>query len=155
MKKIFFSFFLLTMLAIGAQNGSHRTLPYETTLSLLKLIESEAIVLGTGRQNVHVFIDPLCPHSRKFVSMVVSKKAVLSKYRFHFYLYSIPRLHSEDAVEAVYRSADAEETLIDIMLHHAAIPALEPGDNAVPVRKIASVAKRIDVYKRPYLFVEK
>ncbi|HHH72623.1 MAG TPA: hypothetical protein ENL04_02205 [Sulfuricurvum sp.] len=155
MKKILFAFYVLAALLFGAKNGTYKALPYDSTLSLLRSVSHDAIILGTGRQNVHVFIDPLCPHSRKFVSMVVGQQAMLSKYRFHFYLYSIPRLHSEAAVLAVYLSDDAAGILIDIMVHQAAIPPVRVGNEVAQVRQVASVAEQIGVFKRPFLFVER
>lgn len=155
MKKLLFLFLLLAALVQAAETGGHTRLPYAKTLALLQGIQKEAIVLGTGKTEVHVFVDPLCPHSRKFIGMVSSSDKMRSKYRYFIYLYSIPRLHSEGVVSAIYASGDPRQTLLKVMVDKETIAPISDPALRSPVGDIAAVAHEIDVYKRPYLFMVK
>jgi len=151
MKRLFLS--LLLIVTLSNADTSHTHLPYETTIALLKSIQGEAIVLGTGKTDVYVFVDPLCPHSRKFITMVSRNEAMLSKYRYYIYLYSIPRLKSEDVVLAIYASKSPADTLLQVMVKRETIETCPDRAGERIVSDIAGVAEKLDVYKRPYLIV--
>jgi hypothetical protein len=133
----------------------HKHLSYEVSLSLLTSIDRDAVILGTGEKIVYVFIDPLCPHSRKFVKMVSQNPLMLSKYRYHLLLYSIPRLKSTDVVSSIYQLKNPIETLLKTMVEKKILYTKANEMTKEKVNRIASVGKKIDVYKRPYLFIVK
>ncbi len=145
---------MVTMLLMG-DNSDRQRLSYAKTLAQLEGIKDAAIVLGTGEQEVYVFVDPLCPHSRKFISMVTGNKRMLRKYRYFVYLYSIPRLNSQAAVNAIYRANDPVARLMDVMLADETISSRHEDASSTPVQRIEAVAEQINVYKRPYLFLVK
>ncbi len=133
----------------------HKHLSYDVSLPLLNSIHNDAIVLGSGKKVLYVFIDPLCPHSRKFITMITKNPTMLSKYQYQLFLYSIPRLKSTDVVSAVYMSSNPIETLLQIMIEEKV--SYEKGNEMTKsrVNRIATVAQEIDVYKRPYIFIVK
>ena len=133
----------------------HKDLPYELSVSLLKSIHDDAIILGSGKKLLYVFIDPLCPHSRKFISMVSKNPKMLAKYQYCLFLYSIPRMKSSDVVSAVYMSEDRKEKLLQIMVEEKV--SHEKGNELTQARvqRIDTVAKEMDVYKRPYIVIVK
>ena len=133
----------------------HKHLSYEVSVSLLTSIDRDAVVLGTGEKIVYVFIDPLCPHSRKFVKMVSQNPLMLSKYRYHLLLYSIPRLKSMDVVSSIYQSKNPIGTLLTTMVEKKILYTKANEVTKEKVKRIGSVGKKIDVYKRPYLFIVK
>lgn len=137
------------------ESDAHLHLPYGETMQMIGAIKHDAIILGEGGQEVHVFLDPLCPHSRKFIAMVSGSPRMLAKYRYHIYLYSIPRLHSEKTVSAIYASAVPGEALLGVMVGGKAIEPASTAAGERAVAEIADAAGRIDVYKRPYIIVEK
>ncbi len=143
-----------TVLFANAQK-EHKHLSYELSLSLLQSIHDDAIVLGSGKKFLYVFIDPLCKHSRKFITMVSKNPNMLSKYKYHLFLYSIPRMKSTDVVSAVYISPNPVETLLEIMVEDEVV--YDKGNEIInaKVNRIDTVAKEIDVYKRPYIFILK
>ncbi len=143
-----------TMLFADEQTA-HKRLSYDVSASLLQSIDSDAIILGSGQKLLYVFIDPLCPHSRKFITMVSKNPMMLSKYQYHLFLYSIPRMKSTDVVSAIYMSADPIETLLQIMVEDKI--SYDKGNEMTKARvdRIATVAEEIDVYKRPYIFIMK
>lgn len=133
----------------------HKHLPYDLSVSLLQSLDSDAIILGSGEKIVYVFIDPLCPHSRKFIKMVSKNPIMLSKYRYHLFLYGIPRLKSTDVISAIYLSKNPIETLLKIMVEQKIFKAKGTTISTKKINQISKVAKEIDVYKRPYLFIMK
>lgn len=137
------------------EKKEHKHLSYDVSVSLLSSIHNDAIVLGSGKKLLYVFIDPLCPHSRKFISMITKNPKMLSKYQYHLFLYSIPRLKSTDVVSAVYMSSKPVETLLEIMIEEKV--SYDKGNDMTKARvnRIAKVAQEIDVYKRPYIFIIK
>lgn len=137
------------------EQKEHKHLPYDVSFSLLQTIDSDALVLGSGDKILYVFIDPLCPHSRKFIAMVSKNPKMLSKYQYHLFLYSIPRMKSTDVVSAVYMSPNAMETLLEIMVKEKMTHDKGNQITKAKVDRIAKVAEEIDVYKRPYIFIVK
>ena len=115
-KAIILTLFLICTVLCANEQKEHKHLPYDVSASLLQSIDNDAIILGNGKKLLYVFIDPLCPHSRKFITMVSKNPKMLSKYQYHLFLYSIPRMKSTEVVSAVYMSADPIETLLQIMV---------------------------------------
>ena len=128
---------------------------YAASLSMLKSIDNDAIVLGTGEKVLYVFIDPLCKHSRKFVSMVSNKSVMLSKYQYHFFLFSLPRLKSQNVVTAIYMSDNPSETLLKIMVDNKHLSQKQNDMTDSKIKRISSTAEKIGVFKRPYIFIIK
>jgi len=132
-----------------------KTVPYETNIKSVQSIQQDAIIYGSGDHNVYVFIDPWCQYSRKFISMVTNNPVMLAKYRYHLYLYGIPRLHSQNAIAAVYRAKDPLKRLLKIMIHDDKTTApLTPLVQA-KISAIKTIAGQLHVNKRPFLIIEK
>lgn len=148
----------ISMMALNANEAlvDRPKLPLEQSLPLLKTIQKEAIVFGTGAIEVHVFIDPICPRSRDFVSLVYENAKIKEKYRYHFYLYRLPRFKSTQLIETIYSAQDSRSTLIDVMVRKKEVP-LQKAAAAIKrkIGTIAAVAQKVDVYKRPYLILVK
>ncbi|MBT8348126.1 MAG: hypothetical protein HKP62_01600, partial [Sulfurovum sp.] len=125
------------------------------SVSLLQNIHNDAITLGSGKKLVYVFIDPLCPHSRKFITMISKNPKMLSKYQYRLFLYSIPRMKSTDVVSAIYISENSIKKLLEIMVEEKVHYAKGDTITKAKVNRIATVAQEMDVYKRPYIFIIK
>ena len=154
-KAIILSICLMGTVLFADGQKEHKHLSYDVSFPLLKSIHNDAIVLGSGEKVLYVFIDPLCPHSRKFITMITKNPKMLSKYQYHLFLYSIPRMKSTDVVSAVYMSSNPIETLLHIMVEDKI--RYDKGNKMTQARvnRIAIVAQEIDVYKRPYIFIVK
>jgi hypothetical protein len=87
--------------------------------------------------------------------MVSQNPLMLSKYRYHLLLYSIPRLKSTDVVSSIYQLKNPIETLLKTMVEKKILYTKANEMTKEKVNRIASVGKKIDVYKRPYLFIVK
>lgn len=154
-KTIILTICLMGTVLFAGEKKEHKHLSYDVSVPLLKSIHNDAIILGSGKKLLYVFIDPLCPHSRKFISMITKNPMMLSKYQYHLFLYSIPRLKSTDVVSSVYMSSKPIETLLQIMVEKKV--SYDKGNEITQARvnRIVTVAEEIDVYKRPYIFILK
>jgi hypothetical protein len=154
-KAIILSICLMGTILFSDEQKEHKHLSYDISVPLLQSIDSDAIILGSGEKLLYVFIDPLCPHSRKFISMVSKDPKMLSKYQYHLFLYSIPRMKSTDVVSAVHMAVNPIETLLQIMVEDKV--SYDKGNEMTKARadRIATVAQEMDVYKRPYIFIMK
>lgn len=132
-----------------------KTLQYETDIKLVQSIREDAIIYGSGSHNVYVFIDPWCSYSRKFISMVAKNPLMLDKYRYHIYLYEIPRLHSQNAISAIYREKEHLKTLLSIMIDDDKITAPLTPKVEAKISAVSTIAKQLNVNKRPFLIIEK
>jgi len=150
---IFLSFLLISLPANELSQESK--ISYEETISTLKSIQDNALVYGSGDKLVYVFLDPLCPYSRKFISLVANNEKMRLKYRYAIYLYSIPRLRSTGAVAAIYKAKNQIETLLKIMLDDAKLSSFTNESIEKKIMQIESVGKKLNVKKRPFLIVQK
>lgn len=152
-KAIILSLCLMSTVLLSNEQKEHKHLTYSLSLSLLETIHNDAIILGNGKKRIYVFVDPLCPHSRKFIKMVSDNPKMVSKYQYHIFLYSIPRLKSTDIVSAIYMSPTPIKTLLQIMVDNKVHDNKGNDMSKARVNRIDSVAKKMDVYKRPYIFI--
>lgn len=147
--------FLTILFGSSLLTDDLKILPYEADIKSVQSIQKDEIIYGSGSRNVYVFIDPWCRYSRKFISLVSKNSEMLSKYRYHLYLYGIPRLHSQNAISAVYRAKEPLTTLLKIMLHDDNTTAAITPKVKLRVSEIQRVAKQLNVNKRPFLIIEK
>jgi len=133
----------------------HNILPYDTSFALFQSIEDDAIILGSGEKQIFVFIDPLCPFSCKFIKMVSKRKKMLSKYQYHLFLYPIPRLKSDDVIASIYQSSQPLKKLLATMIDKKIEKTSLDSFTQRKMLRIATVAQKMDVYKRPYIFIVK
>ncbi len=154
-KAIILSISLIVTVLFSNEQNEHKHLSYYASVSLLQTIHNDAVVLGNGGKTVYVFIDPLCPHSRKFITMLSKNPTMLSKYQYHLFLYSIPRMKSTDVISEIYMSENPIETLLEAMVEEKVHYAKGNEMTKSKVNRIAAVAQEMDVNKRPYIFIIK
>lgn len=144
---------ILLITVTSILSGEKRETAHDTILSHLKEIKEDAIVLGEGKKEVDVFIDPLCPHSKKFMSMVFENQKLLSHYRLHLYLYPIPRLKSNEVIAGIYHADKALERLYRVMVEERVIQSTVDQTVTSKIDRISKVAEAIHVTKRPFIYV--
>lgn len=147
--------FLLLLTCINASSSENTKLSYNDSIKLVQSAQQHGIKYGTGKQNVYVFVDPLCRYSRKFISMISKKPKMLSKYKYNIYLYEIPRLHSKNTIAAVYNSKKPLKTLLEIMLDDKKVSALPTNQTENTINIVSEVAQKLHITKRPSIIVEK
>lgn len=154
MKSFLFIFFVTTQLLFSSAT-KHNMLPYTQIHSLIKSIDSNAITIGEGKKTVFVFLDPMCKFSRKFIKTVTDNPYMLQKYQYHIFLYEIPRLDSNNIIHYVYQSKAPLRELMKIMLENnkPTIKTTFASQTKETVLRIKKIARKIDVYKRPYIII--
>lgn len=153
LKIIILNFCLITTLLSSTKEI--KPLSYDASRQLLEGMKDDAIVLGTGEKNLYVFIDPLCPYSRKFVRMVSTSTKMLSKYQYHFFLYAVPRLNSREVIAAIYLSKNPIETQLDIMVNNKIFHNKNTNKIKDKISRINAAAQKLAITKRPYIFIVK
>lgn len=146
---------LLLLTYINANSNLNTKLSYNENINLVHSAEKYGIKYGNGKQNVYVFVDPLCRYSRKFISMISEKPKMLSKYKYNIYLYEIPRLHSKKTISAIYNSEKPLKTLLEVMLDDKNVSAVPSSKTQNTINIISEVAQKLHVTKRPSIIVEK
>ena len=147
---------VLSTLVIADDKKVHTKLPLEQSLPLLQTIKDDAIRMGNGPVDVHVFVDPLCPHSRNFVEMIAESEKMRSRYSYYFYLFTLKRMHSEAVVASIYMDKNSTKALIDVMVVHKTLDDLAADEKKKRIVKaVESIGAQLDVYKRPYLVMIK
>jgi len=131
--------------------------PLSVALPLLKGIDQYAIVIGSGPTHMYAFIDPVCPRSREFVSMIVESAKMQERYTYHFFYYELTRFHSKNLIGTVYSAKNPLEMMKTVMVDAKEVSVLTTFSSAITkeINAIADVAEKLDIYKRPYLFVVK
>lgn len=121
----------------------------------LRSIDSKAILMGDGDTDIYVFVDPLCRFSRKFMVKVTQNKMMLRKYKYHIFLYELPKLHSTNTINYIYNSPKKLQTLLDVMLRGNKVKHLiKPTKTSIKtVNDISNTAKKINVNKRPFIII--
>lgn len=153
MKKIILTLYFIGTITFANAEKDHHIPSYDLSHSLMQTIQDDAIIYGDGKKIIYVFIDPLCPYSRKFVTMVSKNPKMIEKYQYHLFLYSVPRLKSTDVVSAIYRSKTPMETLLDIMVEDKVQHDKNDPVTKARVDRIEKVGKELHILKRPYIFI--
>lgn len=156
--RILLFFFLLTASIFGNEPLiSKEKAPLSVALPLLKSIDKHAIVIGSGPTHMYAFIDPVCPRSREFVSMIFESEKMQERYTYHFFYYELTRFHSKNLIGTVYSAKRPLEMMKSIMVDAKEVPVLTTFSSEITkeINAIADVAEKLDIYKRPYLFVVK
>jgi hypothetical protein len=156
--RILLLFFLLSASVYGNEPLiTKEKAPLSVALPLLKSIDQYAIIIGKGPTHMYAFIDPVCPRSREFVSMIVESEKMQERYTYHFFYYELTRFHSKDLIATVYSHKRPLEMMKTIMVDQKEVSVLTTysSDITKKINAISDVANKLDIYKRPYLFVVK
>lgn len=134
-----------------------KKVPLSIALPLLQSIEQHSILLGNGPVHMYAFIDPVCPRSRDFIAMIFENKKMLEQYTYHFFCYELERFHSKTYIAKIYSDKNPLEMLRKYMYDKEEI---SPQKFCSPelqnkIDQISAVAAKLEIYKRPYLFVVK
>lgn len=154
------SSFLLVLLSLWcfiAIKAEGKDLSTKKMVALLEPIEQHAIQYGEGDIKVYVFIDPKCPHSRDFISMIFENQKMRTIYRYHIYFYELKRFHSHSLIGAIYSSPSPLQRMLEVMVGKKEITSAQNSDVKIEekIDDIKRVAEQIGVSKRPYLIVAK
>jgi len=125
---------------------------------LLKSISEYAIRIGTGNvSREYVFVDPLCPHSRKYIKMISEDEDLQKENSYFVFLYRLPKFDSDALIQYIYQAKDKRTVITQIMIDKKdmedALFDFEVNEKTVKiVNKIALVAQKLKVDRRPQMF---
>jgi len=152
--KILFPLLLFSIVLYSAPK--QLTTPKETLL-LLEELKDDAIVFGNGKKEIHSFIDPKCSVSQRYLKHLIRKKKKLFKrYKIYLYLYELKRKKSANIIQNIFDS-DFPDILLKAIMVDKNIKLsefdedLDDEDINSKMERINQVAKKIGVYKRPYI----
>ncbi|MBA3025273.1 MAG: hypothetical protein FP820_02560 [Sulfurimonas sp.] len=153
----FFLFFLfcLNLYAKEIPQKVQLLEPLET-IKLLEEHQEYAIGIGDGETKVFAFIDPKCSMSQMYLKMLYAQDGrMLKKYTVYLFLLHLDGKHSEQEIETLLATDMPELSLKVIMLQNQAL-IYEAADDAIleKIEIIEEIAKKIGVYKRPYIIME-
>ncbi len=154
MKYIIVSLLLVTAL-MGDVKVKQLVTP-DVAIELLETIKGSAIVLGSGKKEIHTFIDPLCMMSQRYLKLIYKRnKKMFSKYTFYFYLHEIKSKKSRRHILNIMSAESDERMLRAVMLGKEAfvLKDIEDEKSIETFNEIAEVARQIGVYKRPYIMI--
>ena len=138
----------------GAQLAKKQLLTPAKTLDVLKEVQQYAVTFGNGPEVIHTFIDPYCELSQRYLSFIFKKQErMFSRYTFHFYLYELPGKDSTEMIHAILASDFQQTMLKAVMVDHQQIDVSGDDDSDDAVEAIEEVAKKIGVFKRPYILI--
>ena len=115
------------------------------------------MIYGDGEKKVYEFVDPKCPHSRDFISMIYENEKMRSLYRYYIFFYELKRFNSHNLIATIYSSSEPMQKTLEVMVGGKEIPSTPRFDPKIEAKidTIADVADKIGVSKRPYLIIVK
>ncbi len=125
-------------------------------IELLETIKKDAIVLGNGKIEVHTFIDPLCKMSQRYLALLYKRNyEIFSKYTIYLYMHEIKSKQSKQHILSIMDAKSPERMLNTIMLDKdmSQVTSRYIMENRRTFEKIANVAKKVGVNKRPYIMI--
>jgi len=152
-KLFIYIFFTCNLLA----QSNPPKLSIKEALPLLSKIKQYALHVGNGASEIYVFVDPLCPHSKDFLDLIVTSDKMQSRYSYYIFLYELDRFHSASLINNIYNCSDTMQCLKKVMLtnHTFEQDATAVAEITQKINKIEEIAKKLNVYKRPYLIINK
>lgn len=126
-------------------------------MALLEPIEKHAMVYGEGERKVYLFIDPKCPHSQDFISMINENAKMRGIYRYYIFFYELKRFNSHSLIATIYGSSEPLQRTLEVMVGKKDMPVHHRIEAKIEAKidDIAHVADQIGVSKRPYLIIAK
>jgi len=147
--------FLISTVLIANEPKDRPKIPLEISLPHLQSIESLSLTMGYGPTKAYVFIDPNCPNSQNFVSLIHESEKMRSRYTYYFFFYELKRFNSSAVISQIYSSSNPLETMKHYMIDHQSLSQKINPAVLGKIAQIAKVAETLDVYKRPYIIMVK
>jgi len=149
--------YLITLTCLIASPKEKQLVSPEVASELLETIKTDAIILGSGKIEVHTFIDPLCKMSQRYLALLYKRNYdIFSKYTIYLYLHEIKSKKSKKHILSIINAKSSERMLNIIMLDKdmSQLTSRYSGESRRTFQDIADVAKKIGVYKRPYIMID-
>ena len=148
--------YLISLTCLIASPKEKQLVSPAVTIELLETIKKDAIVLGNGKIEVHTFVDPLCKMSQRYLSLIYKRNyAIFSQYTIYLYMHELKSKNSKKHILSIIDSKSSERMLNTIMLEKdmSQLTSRYSVKSRRTFEEIANVAKKIGVYKRPYIMI--
>jgi len=157
MKAILQIYFFFELFIVGTQTVSAATLTTGEIAALIRPIEHHAMEYGEGKIKAYVFIDPKCPYSRSFISMIHDNQKMLGMYHYYIFFYELKRFNTHKTIGTIYAAPSPLNAMFEIMVAGKKVKPLIVLSPQVEekIGDIESVAQQLNVTKRPYLIIAK
>lgn len=155
MKAVQTLFFLLFFVIVQA--GYAKNMTTKEIISILRPLEAKAIQYGDGDIKVYVFVDPKCPHSRDFISMIHDSQKMRGIYRYYIFFYELKRFHSHKLIGTIYASPSPLQKTLEVMVGGKEMDTSLSLTSQIEekISDIERMAFKLEVNKRPYLIIAK
>jgi hypothetical protein len=155
MKRITLRLFLW-LLFFGSLSQA-RDLSTREMVSLIYPLERYAMQYGEGDIKAYVFVDPKCPHSRDFISMIHDNEKMRGIYHYYIFFYELKRFDSHKLIGTIYTSSTPLQKMLEVMVGGKEIEPLPLLSASIEeeIGDIESVAFKLGINKRPYLIIAK
>lgn len=149
--------FLLLLLVLNIADGFAADSSTARMVSLIRPLERYAMQYGEGDIKAYVFVDPKCPHSRDFISMIHDNQKMRGIYRYYIFFYELKRFDSHKLIGTIYTSSSPLQKMLEVMVAGKEIEQLSSFSPQIEeeISDIESVAMELGVNKRPYLIIAK
>ncbi len=157
MKVIKIQLFYVLLLMFGVADCFAAELSTKRMVSMIRPLEQYAMQYGEGDIKAYVFVDPKCPHSRDFISMIHDNEKMRGIYRYYIFFYELKRFNSHKLIGTIYSSTSPLQKMLEVMVGGKEIeplPSLSPQIEE-EIGDIDHVAAELGVNKRPYLIIAK
>lgn len=157
MKAIFQIYFFIELFIMGIQNVNAATLTTGEMATLIRPIEDHAMQYGQGKIKAYVFIDPKCPYSRDFISMIHENQKMVEMYHYYIFFYELKRFNTHKTIGTIYTASSPLNTMFEIMVAGKKIKPITVLSPQVEekIGDIENVAQQLSITKRPYLIIVK
>ncbi len=156
MKNIIILYLITLNYLISAPNEKILVSP-KMAVALLETIKADAIVLGNGEIEVHTFIDPLCKMSQRYLALLYKRNhEIYSHYTIYLYMHELKSKKSKKHILSIIDAKSPERMLGTIMLEKdmSQLSSRYSVKSRTTFEDISKVAKKIGVYKRPYIIID-
>ena len=157
MKVIKIQFIIVLLLMLSVVDSFAAELSTARMVSMIRPLERYAMQYGEGDIKAYVFVDPKCPHSRDFISMIHDNKKMRGIYRYYIFFYELKRFDSHKLIGTLYASSSPLQKMLEVMVGGKEIEPLTSLSPQIEeeISDIESVAVELGVNKRPYLIIAK
>jgi hypothetical protein len=148
--------YLISVTCLIASPKEKQLVSPAVAIELLETIKTDAIVLGNGKIEVHTFIDPLCKMSQRYLALLYKRNyEMFSQYTIYLYMHEIKSKKSKKHILTIMNAKSSERMLNTIMLEKdiSQLTSRYSGKSRRTFEEMANVAKKIGVYKRPYIMI--
>jgi hypothetical protein len=142
-------FFTIPLLARMQETQSYKT---------LESIKPYAIELGVGKTEIYVFVDPLCPKSRAYLSTISTTGNLLRRQHYYIFLLRLEKYDSERLIRTIYESKDPRMMMQKIMIERCAPQELKGEKHAYAQQAVDAIALaglELELSRRPSLIIIK